>query len=200
MKILRTLNSENLQRPTSRLQPGSDAKKVFQGEIFSVYQWQQKLFTGEFATFEMLRRADTVTILPVTSTGKIILTDQEQPGYSAFLDLPGGVLDSGETPLAAAQRELAEEVGLLSDDWSLWFVEQASGKIDWANFIFVARQCRFAAQQRPDAGEKIQVLEKDWSAFEAVLRSEKFRNRGVALQYLRMSPAEQANFRQELFA
>ena len=39
------------------------AKKVFKGTIFSVYQWQQKMFDGTFQTFEMLKRAYTIEVI-----------------------------------------------------------------------------------------------------------------------------------------
>ena len=59
---------------TAKLIP-EEAKKVFQGEIFAVYQWPQEMFDGSFATFEMLRRADTVKILAV-------VTEEEARGLS----------------------------------------------------------------------------------------------------------------------
>ena len=33
-----------------------EAKCVFRGKIFDVYQWPQRLYDGSTATFEMLRR------------------------------------------------------------------------------------------------------------------------------------------------
>jgi 8-oxo-dGTP pyrophosphatase MutT (NUDIX family) len=34
------------------------------------------------------------------------------PGYKPFLDIPGGVADANESPLAACRREIREEIGL----------------------------------------------------------------------------------------
>lgn len=38
------------------------AQHVFEGMIFDVYQWPQKLFDGSEHTFEMLKRPDTVVV------------------------------------------------------------------------------------------------------------------------------------------
>lgn len=34
------------------------------------------------------------------------------PGYKPFLDIPGGIADADESPLAACRREVREEIGL----------------------------------------------------------------------------------------
>jgi ADP-ribose pyrophosphatase YjhB (NUDIX family) len=34
------------------------------------------------------------------------------PGYKPYLDIPGGVAEGGESPLAACRREVEEEIGL----------------------------------------------------------------------------------------
>ncbi|PGH46356.1 NUDIX hydrolase [Micromonospora sp. WMMA1996] len=34
------------------------------------------------------------------------------PGYKPFLDIPGGIADGDESPLAACRREIREEIGL----------------------------------------------------------------------------------------
>ena len=44
-----------------------EAKKVFSGVIYDVYQWPQEMFDGSMQTFEMLGRPDTVKILAVLS-------------------------------------------------------------------------------------------------------------------------------------
>lgn len=43
----------------------SEATKVFDGVIFDVYQWQQKMFDGSIETFEMLKRVSTVGIIAI---------------------------------------------------------------------------------------------------------------------------------------
>lgn len=58
---------------------------MFKGVIFDVYQWEQEMFDGTTQTFEKLKRPDTIMVIPVTEDGKIILTEQEQPGKKPFI-------------------------------------------------------------------------------------------------------------------
>ena len=109
------------KRPVARTKKPDSAKKVFEGVLFNVYQWSQKMFDGSTTTFESLERRDTVTIIPVTEDGKIIMTKQEQPCAGTFWSLPGGIMDPGEEAFAAAKRELMEETGHFSDDWQDFF-------------------------------------------------------------------------------
>ena len=49
------------------------AKRVFKGMIFDVYQWEQEMYDGSTHTFEKIIRPDTVLVIPVTEDGKIII-------------------------------------------------------------------------------------------------------------------------------
>lgn len=101
-----------------------EATKVFEGRIYDVYQWPQKLFDGSTETFEMLSRADTVKIIVLVNEKelkslqnikneqmfmndsdqeadnlscdrrKIIITHQTQPRKDWFYDYPGGRVDA----------------------------------------------------------------------------------------------------------
>lgn len=53
-------------------------------------------------TFEKLKRADTVQVVPITKEKKIVLTKQEQPGGFSFTGVLGGRVDFNEEILAAA--------------------------------------------------------------------------------------------------
>src|SRR3989344_9504870 len=110
----------NIQRPKSKQPMPDNAKRVFKGVIFDVYQWEQEMFDGSKATFEKLKRPDTVVIFGVLPDGKIILTEQEQPSKEPFIGATGGRVDEGEEILAAAKRELLEESGYEAEEFILW--------------------------------------------------------------------------------
>src|SRR3989344_4677291 len=123
-----------IKRPEGKYSIPNHAKKVFKGVIFDVYQWEQKMFDGSVDTFERLKRPDTVVVFPVLPNGKIILTEQEQPGSRVFIGATGGRVDEGEGILEAAKRELLEESGYTAEEFTLWDARQPIGKIDWAVF------------------------------------------------------------------
>lgn len=55
---------------------------------------------------------DWVQIVPVTVSGEVVMIRQYRVGAEhATLEIPGGIVDPGETPSAAASRELLEETG-----------------------------------------------------------------------------------------
>ena len=135
-----------------------EAKLVFKGILFDVYQWQQEMFDGTFKTYERLRRKSSVTILPITEDGRIILGREEQPGREPFVSIPGGQVEVGEKPEDAARREFLEETGYEARDLVLWKTVQPYGnKVDWDVYGFIARGCKKVAEQNLDSGEKIQL-------------------------------------------
>lgn len=133
-----------------------DANLVFSGVVFDVYQWEQELYDGSTATFEKVVRADTVNVYPVLDDGRILLTKQEQPHLSPFIGSCGGVVDSGETPEAAAHRELLEESGIKCQELFHWNTTTISDRIVWEIHSYIAYGCTKVAGLSLDAGEKIE--------------------------------------------
>lgn len=75
------------------------------------------------------------------------------------LEVPAGGSD-GEDPLAAAQRELAEETGLEAGEWTwLGSMQALNGVADAVEHVFLARRLRRgddpAAQQRAEGIESV---------------------------------------------
>lgn len=59
-----------------------------------------------------------VFILPVTADGQVALIRQYRyPLRATILEVVAGGVERGEEPLEAAQRELAEEVGGVAQEW-----------------------------------------------------------------------------------
>lgn len=134
-----------------------DAECVFKGVIYDVYQWQQKMYDGSSATFEMLKRPDTLKVIAIHD-GKIIITEQEQPGLGHFYDLPGGRHDrDDEDELEGAKRELLEETGMSFRNWKLIYAKQPAPKIESFFYIFIATDLIATEDQNLDSGEKIEV-------------------------------------------
>jgi len=178
----------------------ANAKKVFDGVIFDVYQWQQQMFDGSFEIFEMLKRPSTIEII-ATNNDKILLSHQSQPTKQDFYSLFGGRADEGEEPLQTAKRELLEEAGLESQDWELFKVYEPLHKIDWQIHVYVARNCKKVAEQKLDVGEKIETVEYSFDDFIELLASDKYWGNELALDVLKMKQDGQrlGQFKQRLF-
>ena len=75
-----------------------------------------------------------------------------------LLELPAGMLDAGEEPLACAQRELAEETGLHGGEWRvLRRIHPSPGILREPVTIFVAERLEEGERQLEE-DEEIEVV------------------------------------------
>lgn len=157
-----------------------NAKLVFKGVLHDVYQWDQEMFDGTFSTFEALRKRDAVTVVAVVGD-KVIINNEEQPTRESFRALPGGMGEEGNTQLEDAKRELLEETGYESDDWSEWFVSDILhyAKMEWNNHFFIAKNCKKTSEQNLDSGEKIETTLVSLEEFIDFRNNPKARNKDL---------------------
>ena len=67
---------------------------------------------GEPHTFYRIEADDWVNVVPVTPDDEVVMVRQYRHGSrSVTLEIPGGMIDPGESPGEAAARELLEESG-----------------------------------------------------------------------------------------
>ncbi|MEI6533248.1 MAG: NUDIX hydrolase [Candidatus Roizmanbacteria bacterium] len=192
MKINRLKNDISLLPPK--------AKRVFQGEIFDIYQWDQLMFDGTTALFEKIVRADTVTIIPIIEN-KILIQYQEQPYHHTFISLPGGRVDQNEDVLTASKRELIEETGYKANEWISLMKTQPFNKMIWKMHYYIARDCIRTNLQHLDSGEKIENRLISFDEFLLLSENELFRDKELAryILQIRLHPEKLETFKKLLF-
>jgi ADP-ribose diphosphatase len=71
---------------------------------------------GSTADFEVLELFDNAAVLALTPDQDVVLVREFRPGpEEILLELPGGVVEAGQTPIEAARAELREETGYEGD-------------------------------------------------------------------------------------
>ncbi len=106
-----------------------------------------------------IRGSDWCNVIALTPDGEIVLVWQYRFGSEALsLEIPGGVIDPGEAPAAAALRELLEETGYQAEHAEpLLVVEPNPALQNNRCYTFVARNARRAAAARLDPMEEIET-------------------------------------------
>lgn len=178
-----------------------NAKKVFKGRIFDVYQWDQEMYDGTRMVFEHLKRADTAIVIPITEDKQIIMQEEEQPHKPIFLTFCAGKVEEGETPGYAAKRELLEETGYEAGELVSWFVENPISKIDWNIYIFIAKKCKKKAEQDLENGEKIKLLLVNFEEFIDKVLEDRFHNQRIKIEVLKakLDPAKMQGLKKLFF-
>lgn len=177
-----------------------NAKRVFKGKIFEVWQWEQKMFDGSMEIFERIKRSGSVNVIALVGD-KIILQEQEQPHREPFLSLPSGRCDKGEEMKDTAKRELLEETGYSAEEIIFWKGTNLSSSILWKSAYFIAKGCKFIQEPVLDSGEKIVNKLISFDELLMLSENEKFRDKYFMchLMRLRLHPEEQKEFKKLLF-
>jgi ADP-ribose pyrophosphatase len=67
---------------------------------------------GRTHDFYVIEAPDWINVIPLTEDGRVVLIEQYRHGAGEVsLEIPGGMVDAGESPAEAAARELLEETG-----------------------------------------------------------------------------------------
>lgn len=144
--------------------------------FLKIESYQCNLQNGKRIIREKIIKGKTdgsaVTILPITEEGKIILIMQPRvfTKETVGIELPAGYIESKETPLEAAQRELLEETGFKPTNAHLFAsFYQDQGCSAALNYSVIATGCQKVRNQQLDVSEYIHYLECTWQEVEELV-------------------------------
>ena len=125
-------------------QVGPD-RTAYQGFVRVIHR-TLRLPDGREAVWDMLDAPATATVLPLTVDGDVVLVRQFRAGPMAqVLSLPGGLVEEGEPPEAAAARELREETGYAAELIEPVVAIHANFRTR-PSYTLVARGCRLVGE------------------------------------------------------
>jgi len=119
----------------------SESAVVWRGYIYDVAAHTLEV-GGETVRREITLHPGAVSVMCLNDADQLLLLRQYRHPVGGYLfEPPAGLMDvSGETPLAAAQRELQEEVGLQASQWNVLIdYHNSPGGSTEAHRIYLAR-------------------------------------------------------------
>jgi 8-oxo-dGTP pyrophosphatase MutT (NUDIX family) len=128
--------------------------------------------TGTTKRFSLIEAVDWINVIALTPERRVVMIRQFRVGSNEVcLEIPGGMVDAGETPAEAAARELAEETGYASEHWhALGRVSPNPAIMTNHLYTFLARDAVQTAPPRPEGSEVIAVATMTLAECHAAIR------------------------------
>ncbi len=128
--------------------------------IFRV-RWDHYRFLpqGDQGEFVVLEAPDWVNVVAVTPQQEVVLVRQFRHGVEqSTLEVPGGMIDPGESPLQAGVRELEEETGYVGQGAEvLGYVWPNPAFLNNRCYTVLVHQAQPRGTLRPDRFEHLEV-------------------------------------------
>ena len=135
---------------------------VYAGRLVNVRIERFRHADGEVVSREIVRHAGAVGMLAYDENHVwLVRQPREAVAEPDLLEIPAGRLDkAGEEPLAAAQRELAEEIGRRAENWRpIVTYYTGAGFTDERVHLFAATELHEASA---DSGEQERIEVVPW--------------------------------------
>src|SRR5246127_1509448 len=150
---------------------------VYEGPVFGIRRDEVIEPSGVRAIREVITHPGSVVVLPVLPDKKILLIQQYRHATRQYLwELVAGRIDAGETPKAAAARELIEETGYRAKRFRVFLdVFPTPGFLEERMFILLAEGLT-AGEAEPEEDEKIISRAYNRKQLEEMIRGGKLRD------------------------
>lgn len=142
--------------------------------------------TGQAHPFYVLDCADWVNVIAVSEKDELILVRQHRAGTDRpSLEVPGGMVDPGESPLEAARRELLEETGYAPSELvPIGTIHPNPALQANVTHSFLATGCRRVADPKLDSTEEVEVVLEPVARADEMLRNGEITHALVAVAFL----------------
>ncbi len=133
------------------------------GDDFFIFRiWRQVSVsprTGQPNDIVVLEAPDWVNVLAITPNREVVMIDQYRHGTGEVgVEIPGGMIDKGESPIDAGIRELMEETGYAGDPpLLLGRVNPNPAFLTNKCYTVLVRNARRVGDLKLDQGEDIAV-------------------------------------------
>lgn len=126
-------------------------KKVFDGEYVQVTLEERGVHT-----YERVYLRSGITVIPVTADYHILCVREKDWNTGITrTKLVSGYVNPGEDPMDCAKRELAEEIGVTAESWTLHLcAESEEATVQKKKYYYVAKNLTIG-QSHPDSDEEI---------------------------------------------
>ncbi len=150
---------------------------LYSGPVFGVRRDRLIEPGGVQATRDTVVHPGSVVVLPILDDKRILLIRQYRHSVGRYLwELVAGRIEPGETPLAAARRELEEETGFRARTFrKLLDLFPTPGFVSERMILFAARGLR-PGVARPEEDEKISLRAFTGRKLEHWIRTGKLRD------------------------
>ncbi|NBQ92451.1 MAG: NUDIX hydrolase [Micrococcales bacterium] len=164
---------------------------VFKGKIWDVIK-KTFNFHGKTLAREFIEHPGAVAVLAVDDQDQVLVIRQfRMPVNEYLLEIPAGLLDiKGESSLAAAKRELAEETDHQAANWELLQVFHTSpGSSSETIHIFLATGITQLAEKflRQDEEAQMQLTKVPFSDLLAAVRDSKVKSPTLVVAVLALA-------------
>lgn len=107
----------------------------------------------------VLEYPDWINVIAITDDGHFVMERQYRHGIGVVgYEICAGIIEEGETPLQAAQRELMEETGYGEGEWVLFNISSPNpSSMNNRNYTFLAKGVKRISVQSLEDTESIDV-------------------------------------------
>ena len=138
-----------------------ESKYLFKHKFLTIRSDRIQLPTGIILdNFFVIENQDWVNVIALTKKGQFVLERQYRHGIRKIgIEICAGMIDDGETPLQAAQRELLEETGYGGGEWIAYGESTPNpASMTVKNYTYLAKNVEILSEPSLEPTEHIEVF------------------------------------------